>query len=152
MLQLNAGRGRKVNTEVRDQVDKNRIDLLLIQEPYTYKGKIHSFGERAQIITGNNCDETLWAAVVIFNKNLTVMKLGHVSYSHVVCVQIDNGNSSIYVICAYFQFSHQIEGNLTKIQEALHALREEKVIICADANAKSPLWYSEELDDRGVIL
>lgn len=136
ILQLNGGRGRKVSSELRAYVDEESIDALMLQEPYNIGGRVGSFGIGSQIITGGREGKTSWAAIVVFNPDLTIMKLDHLSDDHIVCVQ----------------FSCEIDPYIEKIRKILIALRGQKVILGIDANAESPLWFSENLNQRGRKL
>ena len=49
----------------------------------------------------------------------------------------------------YFQCSDSIEPYIRKIEEITSILPEEKLIISADVNARSPLWHCHYADTRG---
>ena len=152
IVQLNGGRGSKINAEIREHADREGIDAMLLQEPYTLKKKVISFGQASRIITGNKEGETPWTAIIIFNSRLTVMKIDHLSNKHFTCVLIEKGALAFYLVSAYFQFSHEIQPYLNKLEEILRALKGKKVIIGIDANAESPLWHASNLNARGKLL
>lgn len=147
-MQINAGRAAKTGAEIRDLAERHGIQIVAIQEPYTIKGRIASFGNMARTITGEGKGETAWAAVIVFDPKIVVMRIDQLSDSHIVCVQIDDGNSSLYLICGYFQYSHPIGTYLDKMERIIRHLHGNKIIICVDANAKSPMWYSQDLTDE----
>ena len=149
IMQINAGRGFITTAEVRNCADKSRIDVVAIQEPYNLRGNIANFGGRARTITGGKPGDNAWAAIIVFNPNLTIMKLDHLSDEHLVCAQIDNGLTDLYIVSGYFQFSDPIELYITKTSNIIRALKGKKIILCLDANSKSPMWHSDTLDENG---
>lgn len=152
IAQLNADRGYKVDAEIRNKVEMYKIDILILQEPYSIRNKLQNFGQGVGSITGNKENEMPWAAIVVFNRNLTIMRLGHLCDSHVVCIQVDNGAYSFYIVNAYFQFSHDINRYIRKLKNILSVLRGKRVVLALDANAKSALWHFGIGDERGLIL
>lgn len=58
----------------------------------------------------------------------------------------------INLISGYFQCAHQIEPYQDTLQSILDEVRGEEVLICIDANAHSPDWFSKEEDDKGVQM
>ena len=150
IMQINAGRAAKTNAEIRFHADQDNVKIAAIQELYTVRGKISSYAGQARVITGTKSGETPWAAIVIFDSTLTVMKLVQHSDSHTVCIQVDDRGFSFYIINMYCQFSTPMEPYLQKIRKIKQNLTGQKIIICADANAKSPMWHSQTLDEEGV--
>ena len=152
IYQLNARRAKNVSDEIFSNVKQHVVDVLLLQEPYCYKNKITRLGITTTIYTGYNPDETPWAAVVIFNKSLNSMLSTQYSNSHCVCVEVSFKEEKIYVISIYCQSSHKIAPYLAHLRFILTALRNKKVFISMDSNAKSPLWYSKTRDISGSEL
>lgn len=91
-------------------------------------------------------------AAVVFNRELTIMKLDHLSGEHMVCVQVKKRLLSTYLVCAYFQFSSDIDPYIERIREILISLRGKKIILGIDANAESSLWFSKGSNNRGRTL
>lgn len=96
--------------------------------------------------------ETAWAAVVVFDLSIVAIKVQHLSDSHIVCAQPDNGRSMTYIISGYFQYSHPMRTYLDRISRIVRQLKGEKIIICLDANADSPMWRSGECSEEGEAL
>lgn len=152
IMQVNAGRGRNASAEIRTLSEKGKIQIALVQEPYAVRCKVAGFGLRARTVAGLKNGEYPWAAIVVFDTRLTVMRLSHMCSSHVVCAQVDNGTFDVYLVCAYLQYSHDKGIYIEELRRILTLLRGKRVILCLDANARSPIWYSDKLDDNGEIL
>ena len=151
-VQLKGGKGSKTNAEIRNHIDLEGLDVLLLQEPYTIRKKTTSFGQATRVLTGNKRRETPWAAIMVFNSKLTIMRVDQLSDEHVATVLIEKGELSIYLVSAYLKFSHEIQPYLKRIEEILRTLKSKKVIIGMDANAKSPLWHAGSLNARGKLM
>lgn len=151
-VQINAGRAMKTNAEIRQLVDIKGVQVVAIQEPYTVKGKVASFGSTARVISGEKKGEAAWAAVVVFDLKVVVMRLDQMSDIHMVCAQIDDGKTKLYIISGYFQYSHSRKTYLDKLDRIVKHLHGHRVLICIDANARSPMWHADELTEEGEEL
>lgn len=153
IIQLNMQGSRLVSDEARVQLDNEDVDILLAQEPYSAHGRITGFGLATRVINGTTADvEKVQAAIVVRNREVTVLKISQLCNAHCSCVQINTRKGAVYLVSMYFQFSHEIEPYLQHLGEVIRQLRGKKVIIGCDANAKSPVWGSRTLDERGRKL
>lgn len=142
----------KTVAEIRAIIDTKNIQVVAIQEPYTIRGKVASFGSMARVVSGEKKGETAWSAIIVFDPKLVVMRLEQFCDSHIVCAQIDDGKTKIYVVSGYFQYSKPIGPYLQKLDTIIRNLRGHKVVVCADANAKSPIWFSDDVSNEGILL
>ena len=55
-----------------------KVDLLLIQEPYTIGGRVAGFG----------ADERPWAAIVMLNRSFSILRVGQMSTPYTACAEI----------------------------------------------------------------
>lgn len=53
-------------------MEERKIDILLIQEPYTYKGKVKGYGSINVRVLQNAEHLSSKAAIVIYNETITV--------------------------------------------------------------------------------
>lgn len=121
-MQSNTGRAVITIAEIRDLVDREKIQVVAIQEPYTIRGKVASFGSAARVISGEKPGETAWAAFAVFDPKIVVMRIDQLSDSLVVCAQIDNGRTMFYLISGYFQYSHPINKYLDRMEQIVRHL------------------------------
>ncbi|CAL7932780.1 unnamed protein product, partial [Xylocopa violacea] len=155
--QLNGQNSKAVLDEIRCLLKDKHIDILAIQEPYSFNDKIPSLGnfkvlsdtKRFSRITSQN---TIKAAIVIANQNYTVLKLEQLSNTHFTCAEITAGRQKFYVISSYFQCSDNIEPYLQHLDAIITTLKGQNITICLDANAKSEIWHSRLSDERGEKL
>ncbi|CAL7932936.1 unnamed protein product [Xylocopa violacea] len=152
ILQINMRNTQFVNIETARLMEQQNIDILLMQEPYNPGGKHIGLNSSSIIITGGKQNCAVQASIAIKRNRLTVLKVAHLSNEHCICIETTSEIGRIYFVNMYFQYSHDIDSYLEQLQKILTNLKGEKVIIAADANAKSPLWHSNITDERGEKL
>lgn len=145
-MQINGQRTRLLMAQVRRVMDEEQIDILLLQEPYNFKGKVVGFADLRVISTaGDSCI----AAIVVTNPDLTITNLNSLMNSHVACASIDWW--VVYCI-VYCQAGHQIQPYLGYLDNAMEKLEGRHTVIGMDANAKSVVWYSGYTDDKDSLM
>lgn len=149
LLQVNAQRSRLVMAQLRKQFDDSNIDILAIQEPYCVGGRITGFGG-LRVVSSDNAQ--CMSAIVVRNREVTVVKIESLTDMHGVCVAIEGSHGIFYVISLYCQSCLAMEPFAQYIQRASETLRGNRMVVCMDSNAKSETWFSNDLDDRGTIL
>lgn len=92
------------------------------------------------------------AAIIILNSEIDVVQLVEVSDEHIVCAQLITCVGEIFVVSLYCQFSDEISPYIRKMERVIGKLQGKSIIICADVNAKSSLWYSGTSDERGELI
>lgn len=152
IVQLNCRRKRSVAYEIRDKAKNQNIDILAIQEPHTTNSKITGFGFQNRVIPGSDVDP--WTAIVVLDPTLTIVKLTNFCNQHFTVISVSKFEKTIVIINAYFQFQDDIKIHISHLDKIVSKIRQShsKIIICADANARSPLWFSDALNAKGRIL
>ena len=151
ILQLNMGKAKVVNDELRKAIVERKYDFALVQEPYAWRGNIPGMGLGIDIVMGAKGKETPAAAILYPRAEYTVTKITQLCTSHCVCIQIGGEFGDIYLVSLYCQFKNDIQVHLDELETVLVALKNKKVLIATDANAKSHLWGFES-DAKGVKL
>ena len=137
LVQLNARRARRVLPEIRQKAVEEGADILMLQEPYQRNGKIEGFGIGTRIVYHN--DECPWAALVILNPEISVLKISHLCNTHFAVAELSHRGITFYAVSCYFQLSHDIEKYIRHLDVILESLRGRGLLIGLDSNAKSPL-------------
>ena len=153
IAQLNMRRAHDVTAEIRTHLLERKIDILLLQEPYTVRCAIPGFG-MCNLLATAQCEEGIrpMAGIALFNPNLTALKLNEFCTSHCVCIELKSNVGRFFLVSMYFQYSNDIKESLALLERILQKLRGESILIAADANARSPLWGDCKLDERGMEL
>ena len=69
----NLDRARHATDELRQAACEAKVDLLLIQEPYTIGERVAGFGAAAVVIAEEDADERPWAAIVVLNRSFSIL-------------------------------------------------------------------------------
>ncbi|KAF9795912.1 hypothetical protein SFRURICE_017776 [Spodoptera frugiperda] len=63
--------------------------------------------------------------------------------SHCAVAEIASGNYKLYAVSCYFQYSDSVTPHIHHLRNVLQSLSGSKIIIGADVNASSSLWYGK---------
>ena len=157
-MQINAQNSKAVSDEVRKLSCERHIDVIAMQEPYTFQGSSTGMGITTKIITDTKSFSKvrtagkIKAAIVVFNKNMDILKIEQFCNTHLVCVEIKLEKTRLYMISAYFQHCEPIEPYLRHLSMILNSLQGHPIVTCLDANAKSNTWHSKHTDPKGEAL
>ena len=149
VAQINAQRSRLVMHEIRRLQEEMHFDIICFQEPYTVQGRIPFQPATAQIIA---CGDIPMAAVIVYNRDIRATKVSQLCNPHAVCVEIGAPGGSWYISNQYFQYADPIQHHTEHLRRVANELGNRRVVYTLDANAKSHLWFSREMDDKGEHL
>ncbi|KAL1116401.1 hypothetical protein AAG570_004875 [Ranatra chinensis] len=149
IVQINAMRAQRVVYELRQQMCSHKIDVALIEEPYTVQHKVagHSAGDRVFACPEER--QPPWAAILIRNRHIDATLLGDISSPYCVAVQVRFRAGKIILISAYFPPSRAEGPLLESLGGVLHAREAAEILIGADVNARSTLWHDVRINRRG---
>lgn len=128
------------------RAQREKVEVLLLQEPYMRLGKMQGMEGRWFYCTE---DGEAWAAVVITNEDVVGVLKRERSNKYVVCVSLRWMGKKMRVVSAYCRPSLPIGDMLNKAQQILVEARSRRVVVGMDANAGSPLWGEAVVDERG---
>jgi len=118
VVQINLDKSKLATSEIVHYCEKEDVDIVCMQEPYTYSLKL--LGMPTYAVTILPEDPTPMVAVVIFKKDIET--LVHLKYEDrwTLCVEISRGNHKVIIVNIYCQFSlprdifvRRLEGILT---------------------------------------
>ncbi|KAK2574826.1 hypothetical protein KPH14_012962 [Odynerus spinipes] len=149
IAQINAQRSATAAAELLQIAEKEKIDILCVQEPYVFKGLARGYPGVRVVQPQVNYP---WVAIVVMNSEIETFQILYEETEHVMCVQVKIGASVFYIINVYCQYSKPIEPFLTKIEKILIRIPSAKIIITTDANASAKSWFSDSTCQRGILL
>lgn len=151
LWQINSDRARVVTDQIRTEAQKHNVDILLMQEPYGYQGnKITGFSCKHQVITGNARGEYPWTGIINLNPNIECLKLTHLCTPHVTCARIATVIGEFTLVSAYLQPREPPDQVINTLREI--GRTQTKIVVCMDANGKSPLWGTQVTDYNGSLI
>ncbi|OXU17759.1 hypothetical protein TSAR_009936 [Trichomalopsis sarcophagae] len=146
------GHMRIATDEVRQALANQKSDFALIQEPYTYRRRVAGLGGSVGVVKGEKPEEKVGAAALHVPGDLTTTKITSLCTSHCICIQVCGAFVEVFLVRLYCQFKDDIEKYLEQRRGVLKHLPGKRILIAANANAKSEWWGSPSSDNRGNIL
>jgi hypothetical protein len=136
VAQLNLHNDRAATSELDKLINEYNIDLVLVQEQYQ-RASLNN-----KLIQSNNKAR---AGIYVSrnNSNITVTAITNLTSTHCAVAEISSPFFKFYAVSCYFQFSDPVASHIHNLRNVLHALAGRKVIVGADVNASSPLWYGK---------
>jgi len=151
IAQINAQRSAAAAANLEKLMGERKLDILCIQEPYTYKGAVRGYTSQSMTTIQPMVDKP-WVAVVVANDRLEILHLAQYDTPHLMCLQVVSDREDFYIINIYCQFMLPIGPFLDQIEKIINSLHTNNYIIAMDSNAKSNLWFANETDERGRIV
>lgn len=119
-----------------ENIARNRkLDVALIQEPYTRQGKVPSMGGFRMYYLSDPA-----AMVVVVNERVEALFIREPSSRHDVCVKLIFGKTECYVISSYFQYREDIGPHLQEWDRIINGIGTAAYVLAGDVNALSVLW------------
>ena len=150
--QINAQRSAAAAANIEILMQERNLDVLCIQEPFSYKGKVRGYNSPNLTKIQQQCCEKSWVAAVVKKDAVDILVSVGDENEHIMCFKVMTGNSDLIIINAYCLHSLPLEGFLDKIERLLSNFQSEKVLITMDSNAKSELWFDKITDGKGILL
>lgn len=132
--QVNLNNSKLATSELDRLVVEHGLHVVLLQEQYQnarLKHKVIQLDNRAR------------AGIYVSGSNFTVTSLRNLMTSHCAVAEVSSPSCRVYIVSCYFQYSHPVAPHLHHLRYVLRSLVGQKVIIGADVNASSTLWYGK---------
>lgn len=150
ILQVNLNGQLIASEQLRDRSIRERIDIVLVQEPPTNEnGLVANFESCLQV---SNLDNP-GAAIIITSDRVRCIMISQHTSQYVAVAKISlNGReeSSVVLVSAYFKYSRPT----TDFTEIIRTIAQEhrSLLMCMDSNGHSPRWYNQNTNARGRII
>lgn len=95
---------------------ERNIDILCVQEPYAYNGRVRGFTSSNLRVTQPDCD-TPWVSIVSTEERVQIFRVALEETEHIMCVHVITEAEELYIINVYCQFSLPIEPFLEKLED-----------------------------------
>ncbi|KAE9530065.1 hypothetical protein AGLY_011527 [Aphis glycines] len=149
-------RAAGVNDQLLDYCQRLAVDIAMVQEPYTNRGKLTGFevapfrSYLSKVTRRRGRMEYLdfGAAIIIFNPDLVIVPREAGTTENFVTLDIDCGaNGIVTLISGYFKYRVPTAIHVAVLEDLLRSVSD-KVLISLDANAFSKRWFSRVNDAR----
>ena len=152
IVQINLGRSRAASEQLLRLSQQRNWDVLLIQEPCIYGGRVTNLGSSRVCFHGTNTR----AAIAVTNPSLSLFYHQNISHRDFAIATIGTDRDKFTFGSAYHEgkprHDHRNNEDIERIERLIDNLPNDKIHIGMDANAYSPAWSSEQEDNRGRDL
>ncbi|XP_076301781.1 uncharacterized protein LOC143219861 [Lasioglossum baleicum] len=140
ILQINLNRCRMAQDLLNQTAAQLGADIVIISEPWSPCSHWHNDGFK---------DASIWIPMYTIGAFNSIKK----SFKSKGIVAVQLGDFT--VVSCYFSPNITLvhyKDRITELESLLEKIDTERCIIAGDLNAKSPLWGSGMLDDRGGVV
>jgi len=122
------------------------LAILCVQEPYNLGGRPVGPPVRSRCVSSG---PNPMAAILVLDDKVGVLRLEHLCSRHTGVAEISVPRLSFVLVNQFYQFADAIDVYLGELREVIMAARGRPVVAVMDANAKSPIWGSQDICERG---
>ncbi|XP_016665037.1 uncharacterized protein LOC107885856 [Acyrthosiphon pisum] len=148
IIQVNLNKQMIASEQLRDICLKDKVDIILVQDPLIINGYVTCFEGCRQILSDDNPE----AAIIITNNKIKAIKLGQFTTRYVAVARIGIGLSKddVVIVSAYFRYNKPT----TMFTELLTniSLANRRLLIGADCNGHSIRWHNDSTNTRGKTV
>lgn len=148
IIQLNMHHAKSATYNLAQFVVQNKIDILLLQDPYTVNDKIVGFPTHWTIFS---TPVELPLACIIVCSDLPIFALTAATNKWCVTVFLDLG-PGFYISSLYCTPSTCILDTISTLRMLYSSININHIIIGTDSNARSNTWYDRIENSRGKIF
>jgi hypothetical protein len=131
-------------------VEKDKTDIIFIQEPYLNKHKMT--GITRSFRSYHSPEDNNRATIVITNKETDAVLITQISNSDIVLLEIEYKDKKAFIASAYFDINTKIEDEMNRLKKILELTKKPGILIAVDSNSRSAAWHNIIINKRGKIL
>jgi ribonuclease HI len=150
-LQINLQRSKHSTAHLAKYIEEKQIDIIFIQEPYVIKGKVCGFPLKFRLFYCENCDRPK-SAIAIANDSIQAIAINTFTNTFSTIINVKFKLKVISLISIYCSPFECLATELSHIKTAINSLKPQNLIISADSNANSRVWFSKSDDSRGDLF
>lgn len=148
ILQVNLNHCINATVQCQKFCEENKIDILLLTEPYIYNGSVKGFSFTYNVIS----EESPRAAIIIFNSTIKALKLSQFCDKDCSVILVQLMDKSFIFASIYMPKDEDIILSCDKISNICGSSYSRNILVASDSNAKGFLWRSPISDIRGDHL
>jgi hypothetical protein len=122
-------------------IEKEGIDVAVIQEPYTTHNRVAEITKRYRTFTSST--GRYWAATVVTNNQIGALLIQDVTDKDAVMVELILGNLKFYMANMYFDITETLDKDLKLINDILQLANTSCILIIMDSNSRSRTWHDK---------
>ena len=148
--QINLQRSRTVTDNLMELTEKEGIDTVFIQEPYTAHNKVVGITKRYRTFTSST--GRCRTATVVTNNQINALLIQEAIYKDLVVVAPILGNLKFYMANMYLDITENTDKDNKLVNDILQLANTRGIPIMMDSNSRSRMWHDKLTKGRGKKL
>lgn len=151
-LQLNLQHSRAATSNLTQLLTEIKIDIALLQEPYLFKNKPTGLPSKYRLY--NYGKGKCRAAILVLNKAIDALIIHQISDEDAAAIEMRIGSLNFIAASMYFDIRQNIEIDMSKVKKIMDFAKGKGIglLVAADSNSRSRLWYDVLSNKRGKDL
>lgn len=134
--------------DLQSQLEEGLVDIVLIQQPYCYKGAVRGISSAFQIFESVPIvNRGSRAAIVVCRKRVHPEIVPELVGDEGVCVKIRLYWGTVYFVTLYCIFGGRIQDQIVYLNKVLRKVRGGILLIGMDAKAHPTEWHCKKVTD-----
>ena len=148
--QINLQHSRTATDNLMELIDKGKIDVVFIQEPYTAHNKVVGVTKRYRTFTSSvgRCR----TATVVTNNQIDALLIQKATDKDRVVVELILGKIKFYTANLYLDITEKLDDDINSINDILQIAKTSGILITIDSNSRSRIWFDKITNGRGKKL
>ena len=155
VLQINLQHSKAATAALARRIQVEKIELVLIQEPWASKGRIHGLGNLGGKLIFDKNSERARACIYVSNNLLHLPLLEFCSRDIAATkIKIPMGNKNTEVVIASVYLPFDLPLPTPEVEQLTNYCKrsQQHLIVGSDANAHHTTWGSSDTNNRGEYL
>lgn len=147
--QYNCSKDRAVMLDLQRRLDAGDIDVVLLQEPYWFKGQTRGLSSQYRLHDGTPPDPRgPRVSVVVCNPDIHSASVVELETDVGICVKLTGWFGTLHIVSLYCTFGGRMEDHVDYLGRVIDVIGNARLIVGADANACCLDWNSKFTQER----
>lgn len=149
-IQVNAQHSRAATSNLIQLISAHNIDLTFVQEPYLINNQPAGIPKNFKTFTHGNGRKR--SAIIVNNSEMDTIMINQLSDADCVVVEVNWYKFGFYVVSKYFDINEDMDEDTRKLETIVNFTKGKRLLIAADTNARSHMWFDTLTNHRGKKL
>ena len=149
-IQANVQHSRAATNNLIQLISAHNIDLIFIQEPYVINNQLAGIPKKLKTFTHGNGMRR--SAIIVNNCDIDAIMINQLSDADCVVVEVRLQEFGFFVVSKYFDITGDMDADTRKLDAIIKYTKGKGLLIAADTNARSHMWFDTLTNPRGRKL
>ncbi|CAF4921505.1 unnamed protein product [Pieris macdunnoughi] len=149
VMQANVQRSAVATEELIFEAKKQRISILLVQEPYIGAARSMKNYSGTRVYQHTGSGNHIKAAIVVLDNNIHIIQHPEISSPNMIAISVDTQKGKLSLVSIYFEpYPIPLSPYLQTLKQAIEKLGP-RTIVGGDINARNVWWGDRITNERG---